>query len=246
VVRALADDDPLTPAEIATLLGRGRSWVDRRLTLGRRLVSALAGHVDDGRLSATTAHTLAALPRGEQPCLADAITRHGLRTRPANAFFTAWRVAGDAACRQALLRDPHGAVPAPRDPAVSPLCVTACTLQARFDQTERALAELLSLDLTGFADPDGRVLEACQGAPGRAGRPAGPLRPGGPPPNMLTPEEKYHPRLGAQGLNEPPGGRYRAGSRRGGLLAQGGTAQPPPARLLEALEGAAGLALSRA
>ncbi len=148
VVRALADEDQLTAAQIAKLLGRGRGWVDRRLTLGRRLAPALARHVDAGRLSATTAHALASLPRGEQPRLADAITRHGLRTREADAFLTAWRVADDAVTREALLRDPRGAVPAPRDPAVSPLGVTARELQARFDQTERALAELLALDLT--------------------------------------------------------------------------------------------------
>lgn len=162
VVRSLADDDQLTPAQIATLLGRGRGWVDRRLTLGRRLASSLAAHVDDGRLSATTAHALAAFPRAEQPRLADAITRHGLRTREAEAFLGAWRVAADAATREALLRDPRGAVPAPRDSAVSPLGPTARELQARFDQTERALAELLPLDFAGFTDSDRRVLEACQ------------------------------------------------------------------------------------
>jgi ParB-like chromosome segregation protein Spo0J len=162
VVRALADADHLPPAQIAKLLGRGRGWVDRRLTLGRRLAPALAGHVDAGRLSATTAHALAAFPRGEQLRLADAVTRHGLRTREAGAFLAAWRVAADTATREALLRDPRGAVPAPREPAVSPLGGTARALQARFDQTERALAELLSLNLTGFADPDRRVLAACQ------------------------------------------------------------------------------------
>ena len=162
VVRSLADDDQLTPTQIGTLLDRGRGWVDRRLTLGRRLVPAVAAHVDDGRLSATLAHALAAFPRGDQPRLADAIIRHGLRTREAEAFLAAWRVATDAVTRGALLRDPRGAVPAPRDPAVSPLGPTARELQVRFDQTERALAELLPLDLTGFADPDRRVLEACQ------------------------------------------------------------------------------------
>jgi ParB-like chromosome segregation protein Spo0J len=162
VVRALADDDQLTPAQIAKLLGRGRGWVDRRLTLGRRLAPAVAGHVDAGRLSATTASTLAAFPRGDQPRLADAILRHGLRTREADAFLTAWRVAADTATREALRRDPRGAVPVPREPVVSPLGATARELQARFDHTERALDELLSLDLTGFTDPERRVLEACQ------------------------------------------------------------------------------------
>jgi ParB/RepB/Spo0J family partition protein len=162
VVRALADEDQLSPAQMAKLLGRGRGWVDRRLTLGRRLAPAVAAHVDAGRLSATTAYAVAACPRGEQPRLADALTRHGVRTREAEAFLTAWRVAADAATREALLRDPRGAVPAPRAPVVSPLGGTARELQAHFDQTERALADLLSVDLTGLADPDRRVLEACQ------------------------------------------------------------------------------------
>jgi len=58
VVRSLATDDHLSPSQIAKLLGHGRAWVDRRLTLGRRLAPELARHLDDGRLSATTAHTV--------------------------------------------------------------------------------------------------------------------------------------------------------------------------------------------
>ncbi len=77
-------------------------------------------HVDEGRLSATTAHALATLPRGEQPRLADAIARHGLRTREAEALLTTWRAAAnDPATREALLRDPRGATPGPGAPAVS-------------------------------------------------------------------------------------------------------------------------------
>jgi ParB-like chromosome segregation protein Spo0J len=60
VVRSLADDDHLTPTQIAKLLGRGRGWVDRRLTLGRRLAPDVEAHVDAGRLSATTATAPAA------------------------------------------------------------------------------------------------------------------------------------------------------------------------------------------
>jgi hypothetical protein len=132
------------------------------MTLGRRLVPIVTTHVDAGRLSTATAHQLAGFPRAEQPRLADALLRHGLRTREADAFLEAWRVADDAATREALLRDPRSAVPAPPDSAVSPLGPTAREFQARFDHTERALAELLHLDLTGFADPDRRVPEACQ------------------------------------------------------------------------------------
>jgi ParB-like chromosome segregation protein Spo0J len=69
VVRSLADDDQLTAPQMAKLLGRGRGWVERRLTLGRRLAPVLAPLVDAGRLSATTAQSLAAYPRAEQPRL---------------------------------------------------------------------------------------------------------------------------------------------------------------------------------
>ncbi len=79
VVRSLADDDHLAPAQIAKLLGRGRGWVDRRLTLGRRLAPDVVRHVDAGRLSATTASTLTTLPRSDQPRVADAIVRVSVR-----------------------------------------------------------------------------------------------------------------------------------------------------------------------
>ena len=58
VVHSLAADDHLSPTQITKVLGRGRPWVDRRLTLGQRLAPELARHLDDGRLSATTAHTV--------------------------------------------------------------------------------------------------------------------------------------------------------------------------------------------
>ena len=132
------------------------------MTLGQRLGPEPARHLDAGRLSATTAHALAGLPRGEQPRLAETIVRHGLRTREAEALLATWRAASDTPTREALLRDPRGATPAPGAPAVSPLGPTARELQARFLQTEHALQELTQLDLTGFPDPDQRVLAACQ------------------------------------------------------------------------------------
>jgi len=113
VVRSLADDDRLAPAQIPKFLGRGRGWVDRRLTLGRRLAPDLARHLDAGRLSATTASTLASFSPGEQKRLAESIVRHGLRTREADALLAAWRAAPDTVTREALVRDPRSATPAP-------------------------------------------------------------------------------------------------------------------------------------
>src|SRR6266508_1004279 len=162
VVHSLAADDHVSPTQIAKLLGHGRAWVDRRLALGRRLAPELAGHLDDGRLSATTAHALATLAHAEQKRLAQSIVRHGLRAREADALLAAWRAAPDTPTREALVRDPRTATPAPGEPAVSPLGPTARELQARFLQTEHALQELTHVDLAGFTDPEQRVLEACQ------------------------------------------------------------------------------------
>ncbi|MGH2667968.1 MAG: ParB/RepB/Spo0J family partition protein, partial [bacterium] len=109
VVRSLAADDHLSPPQIAKATGRGRAWVERRLTLGRRLAPEVAPHLDHGRLSATTATTLASVPCGEQKRLAEAIVRHGLRTREADALLAAWRVTPDPVTRAALVRDPRSA-----------------------------------------------------------------------------------------------------------------------------------------
>ena len=93
VVHSLAADDQLSPTQITKLLGRGRGWVDRRVTLGQRLAPEPARHLDAGRLSATTAHHLAGLPSAEQTRLAETIVRHGLRTREAEALIATWRAA---------------------------------------------------------------------------------------------------------------------------------------------------------
>jgi len=140
VVQSLTADDHLSPTQIAKLLRRGRGWVDRRLTLGRRLAPDLAGHLDDGRLSATTAHALATWPHAEQKRLAHSIVRHGLRAREADALLAAWRAAPDTPTREALVRDPRTATPAPGEPAVSPLGPTARELQARFGNLPRKSA----------------------------------------------------------------------------------------------------------
>src|SRR3989304_5854090 len=44
VVRSLTAADHLSPTQIAKLLGRGRGWGGRRLTLGRRLTPELGRH----------------------------------------------------------------------------------------------------------------------------------------------------------------------------------------------------------
>jgi hypothetical protein len=58
------------------------------------------------------AYGLTAFPRGDQPRLAGTIIRHGLRTREADAFLTAWPpVADPAERREARTVQKDGAIP---------------------------------------------------------------------------------------------------------------------------------------
>ena len=175
VVRALADDDQLSPAQIAKLLGRGRGWVDRRLTLGRRLAPAVAGHVDAGRLSATTATTLAAVSRGDQPRLADAILRHGLRTREADVFLLARRARHDHPRGAAARSAGRGATTPPPRRLAARRDRPRASGALRSDRARpRRIAVARSHRLRRPRPPGPGSLPT---APGRAGRPARPHRP---------------------------------------------------------------------
>jgi ParB-like chromosome segregation protein Spo0J len=78
VVRALTDDDHLTPTQIAKLLGRGRGWVDRRLTLDRRLAPDVVAQ----------AMPAASCPLGGHAGAAASSASTGLGLRPSSpAFF---------------------------------------------------------------------------------------------------------------------------------------------------------------
>lgn len=160
VVASLADEDQLTPTAIAKLLGRKKTWVTRRLMLARRLAPELGFRLDHGRLSLTVACALCGFDGRMQMRLAGAVTRHGLTSREAEAFFTTYRLAPDVATRESLLRDPRSAQRRLPVPAASPLGSTAAQIEARFDSLEESLNELSASDFSGLSDAEKRVLEA--------------------------------------------------------------------------------------
>jgi ParB/RepB/Spo0J family partition protein len=81
VIRALAEDDKLTLAEIGDRLGHDKSFCSRRLRLARDLDPVLVAKVREGRLAVSVATMLSVLPRGNQVPLADTIIREGLSAR---------------------------------------------------------------------------------------------------------------------------------------------------------------------
>src|SRR6266540_51995 len=82
VVASLAEEDGLSPTAISKLLGRKKTWVERRLLLARRLSPELCQRVDSGSLALSVAVTISSFGPSEQKRLADSVRRHALRPAP--------------------------------------------------------------------------------------------------------------------------------------------------------------------
>ena len=83
VLQSLHREDGLTQIEIATLLGRDKSWVSRRIALIERLSEDVQEDIRLGLISVITGRELAKLPRGNQKETADAILKRRYSTREA-------------------------------------------------------------------------------------------------------------------------------------------------------------------
>ena len=83
VLQALYREDGLTQIEIATLLGRDKSWVSRRISLIERLSEEVQEDIRLGLISVITGRDLSKLPRGNQKEAADTILKRRYTTREA-------------------------------------------------------------------------------------------------------------------------------------------------------------------
>jgi ParB/RepB/Spo0J family partition protein len=83
ILQSLHREDGLTQVEIATLLGRDKSWVSRRISLLERLSEEVQEDIRLGLISVITARELAKLPRGNQKEAAEAILKCHYSTREA-------------------------------------------------------------------------------------------------------------------------------------------------------------------
>jgi len=83
VLQSLHREDGLTQIEIATLLGRDKSWVSRRISLIERISEEVQEDIRLGLISVITGRELAKLPRGNQKEAAEAILKRHYTTREA-------------------------------------------------------------------------------------------------------------------------------------------------------------------
>jgi ParB-like chromosome segregation protein Spo0J len=81
VVHSLFHEDALSQVEIASLLGRHKSWVCRRIALIDRLCDEGRMQIQLGLLPISMSRELIKLPRGNQEALLESIGRHHLSCR---------------------------------------------------------------------------------------------------------------------------------------------------------------------
>ncbi len=80
-VHSLHREDSLSQVEIATLLGRHKSWVCRRLALVERLCDEALERVRLGLITVSICRELIRLPRGNQEAVLEAACHHRLTCR---------------------------------------------------------------------------------------------------------------------------------------------------------------------
>lgn len=126
VVHSLCHEDKLTQVEIATLLGRHKSWVCRRVALIERLCDEAQNSIRLGLIPVSMGRDLARLPRGNQESLLETINKHHLNCRETRKIVGALltRPKHDHAsilCRPWELLRPEGQVDIIQDKNLNPL-----------------------------------------------------------------------------------------------------------------------------
>ncbi len=81
VVQSLYREEKLTQVEIATLLGRHKSWVSRRIGIVEGLSEEVIEHLRLGLLRVTAGRSLSRLPRGNQPAALATMLKYRLTSR---------------------------------------------------------------------------------------------------------------------------------------------------------------------
>lgn len=107
LVRELVDTDGLSQKDVAGMLERHKSWVNRRLLMIRRLAPEIIEDLKLQLLPPGSAPTLARVPPCNQPDFSITIQNHRLSAKEAGRLIELWCKATDPGVKQFLLQSPR-------------------------------------------------------------------------------------------------------------------------------------------
>lgn len=110
IIYALVHDDGLQQTEVAHLLARHKSWVNRRLALIERLSDEARQALRLGLLTPTQARHLTQLPRGNQNAAMRCATEHALTSRELSDTVRLLQAACSDEQTQFVLQEPRQAI----------------------------------------------------------------------------------------------------------------------------------------
>ena len=110
IIFALVHDDGIPQIEVAQMLGRHKSWINRRLALIERLTDEAREALRLGLLSPTQARHLTQLPRGNQNEAMRCATEHALTSRELSETVTLLQAASTQEQTQFVLEKPRQAI----------------------------------------------------------------------------------------------------------------------------------------
>lgn len=110
IIYALVHDDGLPQTEVAQMLGRHKSWVNRRLALIERLTDEAREALRLGLLTPTQAHHLTQLQRCNQNAAMQSATEHALTSRELSETVRLLQAASTQEQKQFVLEKPREAI----------------------------------------------------------------------------------------------------------------------------------------
>ena len=110
IIYALVHDDGLPQVEVAQMLGRHKSWVNRRLALIERLTDEAREALRLGLLTPTQAHHLTQLQRCNQNAAMQSATEHALTSRELSETVKLLQSASTKEQTQFVLEKPREAI----------------------------------------------------------------------------------------------------------------------------------------
>ena len=110
IIYALVHDDGLEQVEVAQMLGRHKSWINRRLALIQRLTDQAREALRLGLLTPTQARHLTQLPRGNQNAAMQCASQHSLTSRELSDAVKLLQSASTCEQTQFVLEKPREAI----------------------------------------------------------------------------------------------------------------------------------------